>query len=331
MNNQYLPTPKEIKEKFPLSKDNIFFIKESRNIAKDISSKKSKKKVIFAGPCSIHNYDQIIDYAKKLKQINCKNIFLVMRCYYEKPRTKTGWKGFLYDPNLDNSNDIEKGIMLTRELLIELTNLKIPIATELLDPNLSNYFDDLITWGFIGARTVSSQIHRQLISCYDFPIGLKNNIDGNVDTAICAAIAGGRSHTFSRIDNSGKLAIFTSKGNPFLQIVLRGSKTKTNYNLTDILSTFSKIKKQNQTLPVIVDCSHGNAPKNHNDQIQNFEYILSQMKRGYDNIIGMMLESNIFEGTQVNSANLKSGISITDPCICFEKTKILLEKANQLN
>ena len=186
-----LPSPKEILKKYPLSKKNKNFIKNARELSKKIYDKKENKKILFVGPCSIHREEETIFYAKNLKEIskNLKNLFIIMRFFFEKPRSSIGWKGFLYDPFLKNSPNIKEGIVKTRSLMLKLTDMEIPIASEILDPLTINYFKDLITWGFIGSRTSSSQIHRQIASSLTFPIGLKNPIDGNVKTAVNSLIS----------------------------------------------------------------------------------------------------------------------------------------------
>jgi 3-deoxy-7-phosphoheptulonate synthase len=328
-----LPSPNEIKSLFSITSSDTAFINYSRNILKKHLFEKKDKIVVFCGPCSIHDQKATIEYAKKLKLLSEKhknsNLIFIMRFYYEKARTKTGWKGFLYDPDIDGTNSFIKGLIETRKLLVEITKLKVPVCTEFLDPIFSTYFEDLITFGFIGARTVSSQIHRQLVSSFPFPVGFKNNIDGNIDTAVCACVAAREKHHFPKINNFGNLEIFKSSGNPHTSIVLRGAKTFSNFDEKFIISTKEKQKNHNLDLPVIVDCSHGNSKNIFENQIQSFNYLKNLISRSHTSrshlVNGIMLESNLISGNQKISKNLEYGKSITDSCIDFETTEKLVE------
>jgi len=325
---QLLPTPNELQNKLPLTNDLKNFITSSRALFKNILLKKEKRFVIFCGPCSIHNEEVAIDFAKRLKELQKEISFtLIMRFFYEKPRTKTGWKGFLYDPDLDGSNNLIKGLEKTRDLLIKIGKLQIPVCSELLDPIFTLYFSDLISWGFIGARTVSSQIHRQMASSLPFPIGFKNSVDGNIDTAIHAVISAKEKHSFASLNLNGKLQTIHSQGNNFTHIVLRGAETFTNNDEKTILSTLKKMENNNfPQIPIAIDCSHGNSP-NYPDQEKSFLDSLNFAKK--DLIFGLMLESCLFAGFQEISSNLKYGVSITDGCLDFNKTKDLLLFANR--
>ena len=232
MKHFFLPSFKELKKKYPLDGYQKKFIDYSKTFCRDIFNKSSKKLVVITGPCSIHDEGQTLLYADKLKNLqkDLKNIFLVMRVFFEKPRSKNSWKGFLYDPKLDKSNNIQDGILKVRKLLLKITTKKVPIATEFLDPNLSSYFDDLISWGFIGARTSASTLHRHLASSLRIPIGFKNALDGDVDIAINAVIIAKNTQNYVSFDENGKICQIESLGNKFSHIVLRGSKTEINYD-----------------------------------------------------------------------------------------------------
>ena len=334
-----LESPYEIKKKYNINYEDILFINESRNIINDIinnKNNKNNKKLIIVGPCSIHDYHQCITYAKFIKK--CKeefsNIFIVIRLYFEKPRTIKGWKGFLYDPNLDNSNDISKGLIKTRMLLIEITKMKIPIATEFLDTIIPQYIDDLISWGCIGARTVESQLHRQLASGLSMAIGFKNRTDGNKEIAINAMLASQENHSFLGVDNNGQASIVNTLGNKNTCIVLRGDCVNgCNFDIDNLNLTKELLKKNALNEVVIVDVSHDNTlfenKKNYKKQINNIELILSMWTSDYHTICGIMIESNINEGKQsINDKPLKYGISITDGCINIEDTYNILSNIN---
>ncbi len=333
MQKKNFPTYKELKQKFPLKSDNLKFLDHIKNIYKSIFyNKHLNKLIIFAGPCSIHLEKEALLYAEKLKKLQkvLKNIFLIMRVFYEKSRSENSWKGFLYDPDLDNSFNIENGLIKTRRLLIKLTKMKVPIATEIVDPNVFNFFDDLITWGFIGARTSASQLHRHFVSSLKIPIGFKNALDGDINIAINGAIISKSKQNFISIDNDGKISQIISDGNKFTHIVLRGSKTSINYDEKSIAKTVELMKEKKQNFPIIIDCAHGNSKYNHQNQIIAFQDILHLIKEKNFPIIGIMLESNLKEGKQnLNPLNLRFGKSITDPCIDFEKTKDLILKADE--
>ncbi len=327
--NNHLPSPKDIKKTFMLSEKNKNFISKAREMAKNIFLKKEKRKVIILGPCSIHEESVAIDYAKKIKSLPeylKDKFFFIMRFYCEKPRSSFGWKGFFYDPSLDGSNDLLSGIIKVRKLLLQITELEIPCATEFLDPILSRYIEDLITWGMIGARTSLSQLHWQLASSLAFPIGIKNPINGNIFSLLGAAISASNPHTFPSIQENGVLGIFTSTGNKFIHLVLRGSLTSPNYDPKYIESILTLMKDKNIFFPLLIDCSHDNSKKDEKNQIKVFNSILEQDN---DSIIGLMLESNLFRGKQslINPYVLKYGISVTDSCLDWEMTKELLNLA----
>ena len=328
------PTYTDLKQKLALEDADLKFLNNAKRFCKNIFCKKNLNKlIVFAGPCSIHSVDEALLYAEKLKNLQkeLKNIFLIMRVFYEKPRSENSWKGFLYDPALDNSLSIETGLIKTRKLLLDITKMRVPIATEIVDPNVFNYFEDLVTWGFIGARTSASPIHRHFSSSLKIPIGFKNALDGDVDIAINGAYTSENKQSFISIDDAGMVCQKKTFGNEFSHIVLRGSKTSINYDEKSLDNTIKLMKEKNKKFPIIIDCSHGNSRYTYQNQIKAFEYTFRLIKKKKYPIIGVMLESNLAKGNQsLNPLNLKFGKSITDPCIDFEKTKDLILKADKM-
>lgn len=328
-----LLTPRELKQRLPLNADAAEFVHHSRQTVRKLLARHDQRLAIITGPCSIHDQTSALEYARRLKALSTeveKSCFLVMRVYVEKPRTTTGWKGVLYDPNLDGSNDMAKGLLWTRELLLELAALEVPVATEFLDPLAAPYFEDLVSWGFIGARTSASQPHRELASLLTLPVGFKNSMDGNVDQAIHAVIAAQSSHTFFHINEKGKLQITQSHGNENTHIVLRGSLSSPNYDPLFVQETLQKLRYRSLNPALLIDCSHGNCQKDAEKQKDAFYSILEQLEEGTEEIVGVMLESHLEPGNQFLSespSSLKYGVSITDPCIGWETTESLVRSA----
>tara|TARA_Y100000768_G_scaffold96675_2_gene70419 strand:- start:3488 stop:4519 length:1032 start_codon:yes stop_codon:yes gene_type:complete len=332
-----LDTPYNIKNKYNVKYDDILFINNTRNTISSILKGQNKKKLVIVGPCSIHDYELCIDYAKRLKDVmsNCENLFIVLRMYFEKPRTIAGWKGYLYDPNLDGSNNIEEGLVLVRKLLLEVTRMRIPIATEFLDTIIPQYIDDLISFGCIGARTTESQLHRQLASGLSMPIGFKNRTDGNVEIAMNAILSAKNPHTFMGVDINGSACIVTTNGNNSLCVVLRGDCVNgSNIKECIMEDIVNKIEEKNINNNIIVDVSHDNTlvngKKDYRRQIDNIKYLKNCWDNNkYENVIGIMIESNLKEGKQNISNNIEYGVSITDGCIDFESTQMLLNLLNK--
>lgn len=330
-----LKTPYEIKNEFNINYEDTLFINNSRNTINNILCGKSKKKIIIVGPCSIHNYEECLNYAKELKKNinNFSNLYIVIRLYFEKPRTINGWKGFLYDPELNSSNKIDEGLIKTRKLLIEITKMRIPIATEFLDTIIPQYIDDLISWGCIGARTVESQLHRQLASGLSMAIGFKNRTDGNKIIAINGMLSCKEPHSFLGVDINGCASIINTNGNKNTCIVLRGDCINgNNFNTSNIVETKLLLEKNNLNKSIIIDTSHDNTlcdgKKNFKKQIDNCKYISNEWKIN-QNIVGLMIESNINEGKQnIEKKPLEYGISITDGCINLEDTINILGELN---
>ena len=332
---QPIITPEELKKEYPAS-DNIFQLTlNSRETISSIIHKKDKRMLVVVGPCSIHDPEAAIDYAERLKELQARladTMFIVMRVYFEKPRTALGWRGLIIDPDLDGSYNLEKGLRLSRNILISILNLGLPIATEMLDPIIPQYIADLISWSAIGARTSESQIHRELASGLSMPVGFKNGTDGDADIAINAMISSQSQHSFIGIDQSGRTCIVNSKGNRDAHIILRGGKNGPNYYDERVEDTEEALIKRGANPAIVIDCSHANSGKEHVRQIRVLRSAIRQRIEFCDSIVGIMLESNIFPGRQdLNSplAGLKYGISITDECLGWEQTENALLEANK--
>ncbi len=332
-----LPSPRELRASLPLSSSQSAFIASSRKTAIDLLLRKDPRLLIVLGPCSIHDTKSALEYAERVYELSKKVkdfAFLVMRAYVEKPRTQAGWKGMLYDPHLDGSYAIGEGLELSRRLLIALAEKKVPVATEFVDPIASPYLDDLITWGFIGARTSASQPHRQLASSLPFPIGFKNGVDGNIEQAIHAQVAASAPHVFMQVDLEGKLAAKKSEGNPFGHVVLRGSLSGINYDPLSIARILKKISLFGIKPRILVDCAHDNSQKLPEKQKEAFCSVLKQIAQGTPGIFGFMLESHLQGGNQSLSeegaSSLKYAVSITDPCLDWASTAELILEAGRI-
>ncbi len=329
--------PADLRQVFPMTDSAREFVSRSREKVKDILNRRDRRLMIVVGPCSIHDPDAAVEYAKRLSVLSRRvsdQLVLVMRVYFEKPRTTVGWKGLINDPGMDGTHNISKGLGIARGLLCRLTDLEVPVANEMLDPITPEYLADLITWGAIGARTTESQTHRELASGLSFPIGFKNGTDGNLQIAIDAMISARAPHSFLGINREGRASIIQTTGNPDIHIVLRGGSRKPNYTPEDIAHTEDILKKNGQFSTIMVDCSHGNSNKDYRKQPEVLEHVISQVVAGNQSISGLMIESNLEEGNQkvpTDHLQLKYGVSITDACINWETTeRILLEAHSRL-
>ena len=328
-----LITPKEIKKQYSIDKNAEQFVANSRSSVKKIMNAEDNRLLVIVGPCSIHDYKAAIEYAHKLKELSdqvSSKIFIIMRVYFEKPRTTIGWKGLINDPNLDGTADIQKGILIARKLLIELTNIGLPCGTEALDPVMPQYLGDLISWTAIGARTSESQTHREMSSGLSTPIGFKNGTDGNLETAVNAILSASKPHSFLGIDSNGQVAVTKTKGNDSTHLVLRGGSNGPNYFQENINESKKILKKVSLSPNLIIDCSHANSNKNYKLQSEVFEYCLNLKLSGESAIKGLMLESNLVEGNQSlgdSSADLVFGKSITDSCINWDTTSQIIKNA----
>lgn len=327
-NFPHLPTPLSLQNDF--SADPLI-IHQFRQIVKNIICKIDSRLLVIVGPCSIHDTTAALEYAHLLRKAAAQfadHLFLVMRVYFEKPRTTTGWRGFILDPFLDGTGDIITGLKKARKLLLDLTELKVPAATEFLDPILSNYFSDLITWGGIGARTSQSQIHRELASSLPFPIGFKNSTDGNIQVAIDAVYTARHPHYFLSINSESCLQMIPTQGNPHTHVILRGSDTAPNYAPHHIHAVEDQLLQQGLLPYLMIDCSHGNSMKRYQHQAAVINALTTQIINGHSAIGGVMLESNLVSGKQPlkNIERLQYGQSITDACLSWEETLPLLNK-----
>lgn len=330
---ELLPTPRSIKEELPLADNLSQRVESYRNQFQDILDGKDHRLIAVVGPCSIHDTEAGLEYARKLKTIADKiadKVFVVMRVYFTKPRTTTGWKGLINDPLLNDSFEINAGLKIARKFLIDITELGLATATEALDSIIPQYIDDLICWNAIGARTTESQTHREMASGLSTPVGFKNGTDGNTQVAINAIQSAYSPHHFLGIDQEGRCAVLRTKGNHYAHIVLRGGQ-EPNYDPISVKRAVSELTKNKIPGKVMIDCSHGNSNKNHKLQGSVFKNCLEQIVRGETGIFGLMLESNLHEGKQDPSASpLKYGVSITDACIDFEETEELLLHAHKI-
>ena len=327
-----LISPAAIKKELPITDDVAGIVIKGRKDVEAILQKKDSRLLVIAGPCSIHDIDAALEYAEKLNALReeVKNkINLIMRVYFEKPRTTVGWKGLINDPFLDESHNVDEGMRQARSLLIHINRMGLPTATELLDPITPQYIDGLLTWVAIGARTTESQTHRELASGLSMPVVFKNSTDGSLDSAINAITAAATPQTFLGIDPAGQACVVHTKGNPFGHLVLRGGPSP-NYDPVSIGKAREKLNRKTLLDAVMIDCSHDNSGKKHTGQSFVFKSALDQRLDGNTGIIGLMLESNLFEGCQKCDGNLKDmkyGVSITDECISFETTRELIRCA----
>ncbi|MCC5814336.1 MAG: 3-deoxy-7-phosphoheptulonate synthase [Leptospira sp.] len=318
-------------EELPLSEEASELVAHSRKTIENIITGKDDRLVVVVGPCSIHDPEAGIEYAKKLRQFadTCREeLFIVMRVYFEKPRTRTGWKGLINDPFIDNSFQINTGLRLARKFLVDITNLGLPAGSEFLDVVSPQFIADCISWGAIGARTTESQIHRELSSGLSMPVGFKNGTDGNTKIAIDAIHAAMLPHHFLSITKQGVAAIVHTTGNPFCHVILRGSTKGPNYDEAFIKETEKAIKESGLVDKIMVDCSHGNSLKDPKNQPKVVEEIARQIESGSDSIFGLMMESHLKEGNQKEGphAGLEYGKSITDACMSWENTVPVLNR-----
>ncbi|MDD2907914.1 MAG: 3-deoxy-7-phosphoheptulonate synthase [Candidatus Gracilibacteria bacterium] len=323
-------TPKKLVEKYPLDQKTADFIELSRNATSNIIHLDDPRLLVITGPCSIHNPEEALEYAELLKKVQEINphLFLVMRTYFEKPRTTVGWKGLLNDPYLDDSCDINSGLEIARKLLLEINKMGIPTAVEFLDTITPQYIGDLVTWGAIGARTTESQEHRKLVSGLSMPVGFKNGTTGDLQIAVDAIKSARGNHSFLSVTKEGRVAKVKTSGNPDGHIILRGGANGTNYDEKSIEETSTKLDKAGVKTGIIVDFSHANSSKNHNNQPIVCEDIAKQLEIGNKRIVGVMIESNINEGNQPLSDNLKYGVSITDACVDWKTNDEMLARLN---
>ncbi|PIS03139.1 MAG: 3-deoxy-7-phosphoheptulonate synthase [Chlamydiae bacterium CG10_big_fil_rev_8_21_14_0_10_42_34] len=325
-----LPSPQQLKLDFPCQSTES--IASWRRVAKQILQRKDERLIVIVGPCSIHERKSALEYAHLLKKLTPEiesHFFPIMRLFIEKPRTKMGWKGMIYDPHLDGTNDIVSGLIMARKLAVEIAEIGVPCATEILEPIIAPYFDDLLVWALIGARTSASQPHRQVASGLDFPVGFKNDCQGELDTAISGILTSRAAHSHIGIDSTGHVAAVETKGNPFTHLVLRGSDKEQNYDQKAVAKALNLLQEHRLEPRILIDCSHGNSGKDPMRQKAAFESVIEQAAKNKA-IAGLMLESHLYQGKQPlgdDPSLLNYGVSITDPCLGWEETAHLLKSA----
>ena len=328
-----LISPRELKARLPLTPQSKRTLIDSRGAISSILEGRDQRLLVVVGPCSIHDEAAAIEYAERLAPLarrTADRLVVVMRVYFEKPRTTIGWKGLINDPHLDGSFDIAEGLRRARAILLHVTGLGLPTASEMLDPISPQYTADLLSWASIGARTTESQTHRQMASGLSMPVGFKNGTDGNLQIAIDAMAAARHPHSFLGIDEDGLTCIVQTAGNPQCHLILRGGRSGPNFDAVSIAGAVHGLKDANLPTRLVVDCSHANSEKDYHNQAAVFRSVLNQRLRGERNMVGMMVESHLNEGKQALTGDLgklKYGVSITDACIGWEETERLIEAA----
>ncbi len=322
-----LITPEDLKRTLPMSEKIHDTVVDSRQVIENILNRKDHRIFAVVGPCSIHDPQAALDYARRLKAVADKvsdTLYIVMRVYFEKPRTTVGWKGLVNDPYLDDSFKIEEGLHISRKLLLDIIDLGLPTSTEALDPISPQYLQDLITWTAIGARTTESQTHREMASGLSSPVGFKNGTDGNLTVATNALKSAAKPHRFLGINGQGQVSVFTTRGNPYAHIVLRGGSNGPNYDSVHIKLAEEALENAGVSNNIMVDCSHANSNKQPELQPLVADNIANQILEGNSSIVGLMIESNLQAGSQSipdNLQDLKYGVSITDGCIDWPSTE----------
>lgn len=328
--SQTLLTPVQLQERLPLTETAARTAIAGRRQIQAILDGKDPRKFIIVGPCSIHDTDAALQYARQLKDLAERvkdKLLIVMRVYFEKPRTTVGWKGLINDPDLDGSFNMQKGLLTARSLLLQIAELGLPAATEALDPISPQYLAELISWSAIGARTTESQTHREMASGLSMPVGFKNNTDGNFQVALNAMQSCRMPHHFLGLDRQGQISTFKTKGNHYGHLILRGSDRQPNFDAATVTRAEQKLEELGLPQKIVIDCSHGNSRKNHRLQAAVVDNILQQIADGNRSIVGMMLESNLFEGNQKIPPDLQQlsyGVSVTDKCIGWEETEQII-------
>lgn len=330
-----LISPVELKREFPLSDANTEHVSRSRAVVEDILRGNDKRVIAIVGPCSIHDPEMAIEYARKLKHVADEvsdQVVVVMRVYFEKPRTTVGWKGLINDPHLNDTFDIATGLRKARGILLEINEVGLPAATEMLEPITPQYIADLIALASIGARTTESPTHRQMASGLSMPVGFKNSTEGSLEVAINAMKAAQAQHRFLGIDHDGKTCVMSTRGNDVGHLILRGGRNGPNYDTAHVAEASRMLLAARLPPRLVVDCSHANSSKDYRRQPIVWNDVIRQRAAGNDEIVGLMLESNLREGQQPlgdDLSKLEYGISITDGCISFDETADLLRSARR--
>ena len=335
--HEVLITPDQLKKEIPLTDKAIESVSNGRQTINNILDRKDHRIFVVIGPCSIHDIDAAKEYATKLKALAEKvsdTLYLVMRVYFEKPRTTVGWKGLINDPHLNDSFEVEEGLHIGRQLLIDICDMGLPTATEALDPISPQYLQDTISWSAIGARTTESQTHREMSSGLSVAIGFKNGTDGGLGVAMNALKSASHPHSFLGINREGQVSVVRTKGNPYSHVVLRGGGGKPNYDSVNVALCEQELDKAGLSKNIMIDCSHANSNKDANLQPLVMHDVCNQIIDGNKSIVGIMVESNLKFGNQSipeNLEDLEYGVSVTDACIDWETTeKSLLEMHDKL-
>ncbi len=326
--------PRALKRDLPMTEASNRTVVEGREAVQRILKREDDRLLVIVGPCSIHDTRGALEYAARLAELRRKladRLCIIMRVYFEKPRTTVGWKGLINDPHLDGSYDIDSGLRIARELLLKISALGLPAATEFLDSIVPQYIDDLVSWAAIGARTTESQTHREMASGLSMPVGFKNGTDGSLQIALDALLAAGAPHSFLGIDQDGVTSIIRTRGNRFGHVVLRGGRARTNYDPESIADAAEALRAQGHDPVLMVDCSHANSGKRHAQQETVAHSVVRQRAGGNRALIGLMIESYLNEGTQplADPAALQYGVSITDACINWATTERILRYAHE--
>lgn len=331
-----LVAPREMKQRLPMDERANEVVVAGRAAVCQIIERADPRLLVVVGPCSIHEERAALEYAARLQRLAeevQQTMLLLMRVYFEKPRTTVGWKGLIYDPYLNDSFDIAAGLYKARSILLEVAHLGLAAGTEMLDPITPQYIADLVAWASIGARTTESQTHRQMASGLSMPVGYKNSTDGNLQVAVEALLSARSPHSFLGIDRSGRTCVVHTNGNPWGHIILRGGRSRHNYDAPNLAAAAKTLEAAGLTPNLLVDCSHANSDKDFRKQAEVWRSVLEQRLAGNRNIVGLMLESNLHEGSQKltgDPADLRYGVSITDGCIGWEETVDLLREAHHL-
>jgi len=326
-----LLTPDQIRAELPLSDSVSELVSATREQIREILWGRDPRLLVVVGPCSIHDPAAALDYATRLARLKARfldQLLIVMRVYFEKPRTTVGWKGLINDPNIDGSYDILLGLRMARGVLLGVAELGLGTASEMLDPNVPQYTAELVSWSAIGARTTESQTHRELASGLSMPVGFKNATDGGIDVAVNAIVSAARPHHFLGVDEQGRVSIIGTTGNPDCHLVLRGGSSGPNYDAASLAAAASRLAASGGCSRIMVDCSHDNSGKNHERQPEVLREVTEQLSAGSPHIAGVMIESHIVAGCQKPAPRdqLVYGQSITDACVDLDTTERMLEE-----
>ncbi|NKB71148.1 MAG: 3-deoxy-7-phosphoheptulonate synthase [Candidatus Latescibacteria bacterium] len=328
-----LTSPRALKEALPLSSRAVAAVVEGREEVRRIIRGEDARLLVVAGPCSMHHPETALEYARRLVQLRRSmgdRLCIIMRAYFEKPRTVVGWKGLIHDPHLDGSEDMSAGMRMTRQLLAEIGDLGLPVGAEVLDPIAPQYLADLFAWASIGARTIASQTHRQMASGLSMPVGFKNTTEGCHQTAIQAMQAARQPHNFLGIDQEGRTCVVRTRGNPWGHLILRGGEGGPNYDAASIAGAQEALRQGGLEAALVVDCSHANSGKRHQRQMAVLKSVLSQRVEGNRDLVGVMIESNLEAGRQDIPGDLRQlryGVSVTDECVGWDTTEAMVELA----